>query len=116
MASDKVTLKVYDKDNVKDEIVCSMNFHLKEIVNHPNPEEGELRWVNLYGAPTGGWGGPVTAQMNQDPNSASNWKGRILMHTCSIDTKNPEFKNSELEPAMKTKATQMKAYDNTKEY
>jgi hypothetical protein len=40
--------------------------------------------------------------MNENPEIASTWKGRILMHISSEDTKNPEIKGGvALDPAIK---------------
>lgn len=36
--------------------------------------------------------GENTDRMNEFPEAASTWKGRILMHIQSFDTKNPEMK------------------------
>ncbi len=85
MASDRIVLKVYDEDPVTNEIVGSMFFSLKTIVNEFK-EEGVLRWVNLYGSPLGVSGGN-TDRMNENPEIASTWKGRILMHINCTDTK-----------------------------
>ena len=85
MASDRIVLKVFDEDPVTDEIVGSMFFSLKHIVNDYK-EEGSLQWVNLYGSPLGVRGGN-TDKMNDNPEFASTWKGRILMHISCTDTK-----------------------------
>jgi len=65
MASDKINLSVWDEDKAVNEIVCSMSFHLKDIVTHPDPF-GILRWVNCYGAPLGKSGSNCDL-MNKNP-------------------------------------------------
>ena len=90
MATDRLILKVYDEDKISDEIVGSMNFSLKNIVNNMG-ENGILVWKNLYGSPMG-CSGQNTNLMNENPEMASFWKGRILMHISSYDVKNPEMK------------------------
>jgi hypothetical protein len=45
----------------------------------------------VFGAPLGKHGG-CTKEMNQFPEMASTWKGRILMHISSFETKSPEMK------------------------
>jgi hypothetical protein len=45
-------LKVFDEDKINDEIVGSMNFSLKKMINESG-EEGILKWHNLYGSPLG---------------------------------------------------------------
>jgi hypothetical protein len=37
LASDRFVLKIYDKDNVADEIVGSMNFSLKKLITNSGP-------------------------------------------------------------------------------
>ena len=41
--------------------------------------------------------------MNKEPENASSWKGRILMHISSEDTKNPEMKVTDLDVDFKEK-------------
>jgi hypothetical protein len=80
MATDKLALKVYDYNKaMADEIVGSLNFSYKNIVNNGSGEEGILVWKNIYGSPLG-CSGANTNMMNDNNELASNWKGRILMH------------------------------------
>ena len=90
MASDRIILKVFDEDKVKDEIVGSMYFSLKKIINESGPN-GILVWKNLYGSPLG-CSGENTSRMNDNPEYGSTWKGRTLMHISAYDVKNPEMK------------------------
>ena len=85
MASDRLVLKLWDEDNVTDEIVGSMYFSLKKIVQEYGPD-GVLIWTNLYGSPLGVSGGN-TDRMNENPELASTWKGRTLMHISCVDIK-----------------------------
>jgi hypothetical protein len=62
-----------------------------------------MKWVNLYGSPLGVSGGN-TEKMNDNPEVASTWKGRTLMHISSFDTKSPENKVNPLDPDIKTLA------------
>jgi hypothetical protein len=71
-------LKVYDKDKINDEIVGSFYFSLKNIIT-THSKDGLLVWRNLYGSPLG-CSGDNTDRMNDYPELASTWKGRILMH------------------------------------
>ena len=95
LATDRLVLKVYDKDSVKDEIVGSMFFSLKQLINNASTEEGFLKWYNLFGSPLG-CSGDNTDKMNNYPEFASTWKGRILMHISCVDVKNPEMKIEKL--------------------
>ena len=50
-----------------------------------------MQWVKLYGSPLGVRDGN-TDKMNENPEFASTWKGRILMHISCTDTKQSEIK------------------------
>lgn len=52
MASDRIVLKIFDEDKVTDEIVGSMYFSLKNIINKIG-ENGEFLCRNVYGSPLG---------------------------------------------------------------
>lgn len=68
-------MKLYDEDKIADEVVASMNFNLKDCIGSLN---GKYFWKNLYGSPLGK-SGENTKLMNENPEVASTWKGRILM-------------------------------------
>ena len=65
-----------------------MIFSIKDIVNSPGHT---FKWINMYGAPAGCSGGN-SDKMNNHPEFASTWKGRVLIEYNSEDTKNPEMK------------------------
>lgn len=109
MASDRLVLKLFDEDKLKDEVVGSLNFSLKRIITELK-EEGLLVWRNLYGSPLD-CSGENTDKMNDYPELASTWKGRILMHLSAYDTKNPEMKVVPLDPQFKQRVMELKAYD-----
>ena len=48
--------------------------------------------------------------MNNFPETASTWKGRILMHISSYDDKNPEMKVAPLDSEFKNKVIEMGAF------
>lgn len=68
-----------------------------------------MTWLNLYGSPLG-CSGDNTDKMNEFPELASTWKGRILMHISAADTKNPEMKVQALTPELKNKFVDMGAF------
>lgn len=103
-------MKVFDEDKIKDEIVGSMNFSLKKLITESSNENGTLTWLNLYGSPLG-CSGANTDQMNEYPEIASTWKGRILVHVSAFDTKNPEMKLAILDPEYKTKCMKEGAFN-----
>lgn len=106
-------LKIYDFDKGKnDEIVGSMNFSLKQLIESSSPagEDGVLQWFNIYGSPLG-CSGENTDRMNEYPEIASTWKGRILIQTICFDTKNPEMKVQAIEPELKNKLMKSGVFD-----
>jgi hypothetical protein len=102
LASDRLILKIYDYDRIgSNELVGSMYFSLKKFINDYG-EEGSLQWLNVFGSPLGR-SGHTTQEMNEYPEMASTWKGRILMHIASLETKSPIMKMCPLEPEFKAK-------------
>jgi len=45
----RIVFKVFDEDDVFDEIVGAMVFDIKDIIERKTPE---YDWKNIYGAPT----------------------------------------------------------------
>ena len=73
--SSRIVMKLFDEDKISDELVGSLLFNLKEIIGKKN---GLFFWKNIYGAPNGKMGSNSNA-MNDNPEIASTWKGRILI-------------------------------------
>ena len=84
--SGRVVMKLFDRDPLKDEIVGSLLFNLKECLLPEN--NGKFLWRNVYGAPIG-HSGDVTDLMNANPEAASTWKGRLLVQVVSEQTEKP---------------------------
>ena len=85
---------MWDLDKVKDELIGSLKFSLKEIIK-ATKEAPVYKWVSVYGAPLG-VSGETTDKMNACPEFASTWKGRILIMYYAEDTKNPTMKIKEM--------------------
>ena len=76
VVASRILLKVYDHDQADSDdligsIICNFN-HINGKLN------GKVLWENIYGAPTG-VSGKNTKIMNQNPELASTWKGRVLL-------------------------------------
>jgi len=71
-----------DDDAGSDELSGSILFNTKDIVE--GQLEGLYRWYNVYGSPLNYPASNAKTQMNEHPELASNWKGRVLI---SIDCK-----------------------------
>ena len=81
----RLVFKVFDEDTVSDEVVGSIVLQAKNIIG---PKNGIYMWKNIYGAPVD-IGGSYAAQMNENPEIASLWKGRILMQVLAVKTDKP---------------------------
>ena len=71
----RLVFKVFDEDTISDELVGSIVFQAKNIIG---PKNGHYLWKNVYGAPVD-VSGSTASQMNENPEIASLWKGRILI-------------------------------------
>ena len=93
---DKLALKLMDSDKdillgaTGDETMGSIILSLKDIISRFSKRGGGLIWMNIYGSPLGVSITPVKKQMNANPEIASLWKGRLLMHIQVVDTDSPE--------------------------
>jgi hypothetical protein len=95
-ANDTMIFKLWDENKVSDELVGSLKFSIKEMTKATS-EAPVYRWVNVYGAPLG-VSGDNTDIMNNNPEMATQWKGRILVMYYSEDTKKPVMKMKDLLP------------------
>jgi len=76
VASDRLVFKLWDANTASsDELIGSMVFSIKELIACPGPT---FNWINVYGAPLG-YSGENTQKMNNNPELASTWKGRVLV-------------------------------------
>jgi hypothetical protein len=101
----KLVMKLYDEDKLKDEIVGTMVFNLKDYIDEKNGEPcSRFFWKNIYGSPLG-VSGANTNLMNSNPDLASHWKGRILMQAVAEKTEKPLIKLQELPDEIKELAT-----------
>lgn len=101
VASNRLVFGLYDYDSAgSDELVASMIFSIKEIVKEPG---AKFKWLNLFGAPLD-CSGDNTKRMNNNPELASTWKGRLLVQFYSEDTKHPEMKIQPITPELKQSA------------
>ena len=107
LSSDRLVIKIYDEDKAIDEMVGSMFFSLKDLVKKGEQIGGYFYWQNLYGAPKDSpvnYSGPNVDMMNENPELASTWMGRCLMHLECADSKHPERKMAPLEESIKQTA------------
>jgi hypothetical protein len=84
-------MKLFDEDKVtSDELVGSIFFNIKEIVADAKKNDFKdfIFWKNVYGAPLD-TSGSNSKLMNNNPELASTWKGRILMQVSVEKTEKP---------------------------
>jgi hypothetical protein len=72
----KLVIRLWDYDTAgSNDIIGTVSFNWAEI---KAGTYSDYFWANIYGAPLG-VSGPNTDKMNSMPNTASYWRGRILM-------------------------------------
>lgn len=95
---------VDDNDLLKDELIGCIHFEQKDLLPDANGKMGRLQnswdWKQIYGAPMG-VSGKATDRMNNNPELASLWKGRVLVHTSSEETEKPKLIARKMKPEMK---------------
>jgi len=76
----KIELKLMDYDAIgSDELAGTLQLKTKEIIEDKHGENGKFVWKNIYGAPLGQKNSKAQQMMNNDPEYASEWKGRVLL-------------------------------------
>jgi hypothetical protein len=92
MLGGRLVFKVYDDDITGDELIGSIYFNIKDIIPDADGNPGKLNgiydWKNVFGAPLG-VSGNITGKMNENPEIASFWKGRILVQCVAEETDKP---------------------------
>lgn len=96
----RIVFRVYDYNTgIPDEMIGSMHIELKDILPDRNNNPGRLNnmfdWKQVYGSPLG-VSGKMTDTMNQNPEVASLWKGRILMQCTHEKTQKPKLMKKKL--------------------
>ena len=88
----RLVFKVYDDDLTGDELIGSIHFNVKDYIpdadGNPGRMNGKFDWKNIYGAPLDCHGN-ITDKMNENPEIASFWKGRVLMQVTAEETEKP---------------------------
>lgn len=93
----KINIKMMDEDATADEVCGSIIFDIKEIIDRHKANKPPLfEWKNVYGSPLEGltdiYNQTVKEEMNENPEAASFWKGRVLIQVTCEETENPELK------------------------
>lgn len=109
--SKRMTVKVMDQDDVKDEVVGSLLFDIQDIVD--GKFHNKFFWMNIYGSPLNQSNSQAKRDMNENPELASNWKGRVLMQIECFETEKPVCKVANIDDEIIMEA---KGYTNNKKY
>ena len=88
----RITFRIFDEDIVTDELIGSILYDLKDLVDQQDGSKGRFNgkfdWKNIYGSPLK-CSGKNTDKMNLNPEIASFWKGRILMQVLCEESEKP---------------------------
>ena len=109
--SGNMVIKLMDSDDISDETVGSLSFDLKDILE--GKLNGKFVWKNVYGSPMNLSNSAAKRAMNDNPELASFWKGRILMQIVCEDTEKPIAKVEKISDEVVMEA---KAFMRDKEY
>ena len=97
VVSNTLTLQVYDEDVTENELAATTELSIKSMIKYDisndnlGKQKTQCKWINLFGAPVGR-SGKNSSEMNRDPATASNWKGRLLVEYWCEDFKYPVYK------------------------
>ena len=76
-----------DEDKFVDEIVGSIVFDINHIIN--GKYDDKIFWKNIIGCPMGQNPSSAKSEMNNNPELASFWKGRVLLEVVCSKTTTP---------------------------
>ena len=86
----RIVVKLLDDDEMGSETIESLQFDTEQIIE--GSLNGRMRWVNVYGSPMGQSDTQIKREMNENPEIASNWKGRVLLQVMCEKTEKPVAK------------------------
>lgn len=92
LVSSRIVMSVFDSDTASDDIIGSMSFEIHTILQRTRDDnQFPWLWKDIYGAAPD-VSGKHTDEMNLVPESASHWRGRILMQVTCEKSDKPEMK------------------------
>lgn len=101
----RIVVGLMDEDEMGSETIGSLLFDAESIIS--GDLNGKIRWVNIYGSPMGQAEGQAKREMNENPEIASNWKGRVLLQVFCEATEKPVAKVVRVDPELVKEASEM---------
>ena len=103
--SDRVTIDVFDSGTISDTKIGAFVLSAKQLLAEGAKEGGFFMWRSLYGAPEENTNDAAQA-MNDNPDSASDWKGKVLMHVQAEENDKPKKAMETGDPEIKKRAVE----------
>ena len=101
---DRLVIEVWDYNTISsDSHIGSLILSAKQLVAEGSKEGGFFVWKSLYGSPAEATGEAADA-MNKNPDIASDWKGRVLLHIQSEELDKPKKGMEQMDPEVKKQA------------
>ena len=98
VSAPEIAVRLMDEDDIgSDEMAATMLFKTKDIVDNVGNMNGKFFWKNLYGSPMNQKNSAEKRAMNENPNVASHWKGRVLCQILAEETDKPLAKVAQIE-------------------
>ena len=92
----KIELRLMDSDDIgSDEMAGTLSFNTKDILEQKYG--GKMVWKNIYGSPMNQSNSKYKRMMNEHPEYASQWKGRVLMQIIAEETDKPLAKTVDMD-------------------
>lgn len=116
VVTDRMLLEIFDYNITSDTQIGSLVLSIKKLMKKLEANEGEsfYMWENIYGAPPD-TSGDVADMMNDNPEMASHWRGRMLLQIWCEEDDKPKKGVQKLEPEVKEMAVEM-GYFQDEEY
>lgn len=75
-----INLRLMDEDPLGDETAATIRLKTKDLIDKKHLHN-QVSWKNFWGSPMNQKSSDAKTEMNKNPDTASQWKGRILVQT-----------------------------------
>ena len=113
VVTDRMLLEIMDHGTIIDEQFGSIVLSIKKLMAmfKESGTTSLYMWENIYGAPDD-TKGDVAEKMNDNPEMASHWRGRMLLEISSEECDKPKKGVEKLDPAVRDAAKEAGYYDD----